>query len=45
MNEWTNLEMLKETLSEVLCSDELEDTLYYLDEYKRLKKLELKGEL
>ena len=29
--------MLKKTLKEVLMSDELDTTLYYLDEFKRLK--------
>jgi hypothetical protein len=42
MDEWTELELLKETLEEVLGSDEYEDVLYYLNEYKRLKKKELK---
>lgn len=37
MNKWTELEMLKKTLKEVLMSDELDTTLYYLDEFKRLK--------
>jgi hypothetical protein len=36
-----NVEKLKKTLSEVLCSDELDETFYYLDEYKRLKQKEL----
>jgi hypothetical protein len=42
MDEWTELELLKETLEEVLGNDEYEDVLYYLNEYKRLKKKELK---
>ena len=37
MKKYKELEKLKETLEEVLCSDELETTLFYLDEYKRLK--------
>lgn len=42
MNKWTELELLKETLEEVLGNDEYKDVLYYLNEYKRLKKKELK---
>ena len=40
MNKWTELELLKKTLKEELCSDELDTTLYYLNEYKRLKQNE-----
>jgi len=45
MNKFKNLELLKKTLSESLGSDELEATIYFLDEYKRLKNKELKGRL
>jgi rubrerythrin len=39
--QWFELDRLKKTLSEVLCSDELYSTFYYLSEYKRLKQKEL----
>lgn len=35
-----DLERLKENLSEILCSDYLGDTLFYLGEYERLKEYE-----
>ena len=41
-NKFKELDLLKETLKDILMSDELEITLYYLDEYKRLKIKELK---
>jgi len=41
MNKYKELELLKETLKEVLMSDELETTLWYLDEFKSLKEKEL----
>ena len=41
MNKYKELELLKETLKEVLASDELETTLWYLDEFKSLKEKEL----
>jgi hypothetical protein len=44
MNKYKELELLKETLKEVLASDELDATLWYLDEYKRLKQKELEEE-
>ena len=44
MNKYKELELLKETLKEVLMSDELETTLWYLNEYKRLKQKELEEE-
>lgn len=44
MNKYKELELLKETLKEVLMSDELDATLWYLDEYKRLKQKELEEE-
>jgi hypothetical protein len=37
--QWFGLDRLKKTLSEVLCSDELDLTLYYLNEYRRIKIL------
>jgi len=41
MNRWSNLNNLITTLKSCLASDELEDTLFYLKEYRRLKKNEL----
>lgn len=41
MNKWTELELLKKTLEDTLCGDELDTTLYYLDEFKSLKEKEL----
>jgi len=38
MNENKIIEKLKETLKEALMSDELEDVLFYLDEYEKYKK-------
>lgn len=36
------LKLLKEILKETLGSDEFEDVCWYLDDWKRLKKKELK---
>lgn len=44
MNKWSELELLKKTLKDVLASDELDTTLWYLDEYKRLKQKEFTHE-
>jgi hypothetical protein len=45
MTEFKELELLKETLEIALGGDELEDVLFYLNDWKRLKIKELKKEM
>jgi uncharacterized membrane protein YvbJ len=45
MNYWKNVNRLIEFCNDNLMSDEAEDITFYLKDWKRLKKKELKEEL
>lgn len=46
MNKWTNINNLIKNIPEIVNgSDEIEDILFYLNDWKRLKKIELEKEV